>query len=134
MRISGSISGRGGFRESFDGFLTVHTHIEPAGTTSVREIEKSSLSMDVSASNKCWPGLMVKSILTSAEGTVALVTPSIENVIGQLEALITLTVVSRDGCGAHCALAKVAAVKQRHTTTQSRAIVIRFLMVHLPVR
>jgi hypothetical protein len=62
-------------------------------------------------------------MLTSAGGTVALVTPSTEKVIGQLEALITLTVVACDGCGVHCALTTAArAARQRPTTKQTPAL------------
>ena len=80
-RISGLMKGGNGLRESFVGFVTVHTHIEPAGITSLRTMEKASPSIDVSATRRCWPGLTLKSMLTSAEGTVALVTPSTEKII-----------------------------------------------------
>src|SRR6478672_6111833 len=68
MRIRGSMKGGGGRRESFDGFVTVHTHIDPAGTTILRETEKVSPSTDVLASRRCWPGLTLKSMLTSEGG------------------------------------------------------------------
>ena len=132
MRIRGSMKGDCGRRESFDGVVTVHTHIDPAGTTILRETEKVSPSTDVSASRRCSPGPTLKSMLTSAGGTVVLVTPSTEKVIGQLDILITLTVVSCDGCGVHCAFTTAArTAKQRHTTRQSRAILIMLLMLYL---
>jgi hypothetical protein len=132
-RISGSMNGGDGLRISFVGFVTVHTHMEPAGITSLRTMEKASPSIDVCATRRCWPGLTLKSMLTSAEGTLALVTPSREKIIGQREALITLTVVSCDGCGAHCAFTTTACTpSQRHTTNQSRVILIKLLMLYLP--
>src|SRR5512138_3586552 len=88
MRIRGSMNGGGGRRESFDEFVTVHTHIDPAGMTILRETEKVSPSTDVSASRRCWPGPTLKSILTSEEGTVVLFTPSTEKVIGKPDILI----------------------------------------------
>jgi hypothetical protein len=125
------MKGGGGRRESFDGFVTVHTHIDPAGTTILRETEKISPSTDVSARRRCWPGLTLKSMLTSEGATVVLVTPSTEKVIGELDTLITLTVVSRDWCGTHCAFASARTATQNHTTRQTLAILISPLMVHL---
>src|ERR1044071_6944252 len=93
MRMSGSMKG-GGRRESFDGFITVHTHIDRAGTTILRETEKLSSSTDASARRRCWPGLTLKSMLTSEGGTVVLVTPSTEKVIANPDPLITLPVFS----------------------------------------
>jgi hypothetical protein len=131
--MSGSISGGGDLRGYFPGFVTVHTHIEPAGITSLREIEKFSPSIEVSARKKCWPGLMWKSVLSSAGGTVALVIPSMEKVIDQLEALMTLRVVSCEASGVHCALATPALpTRQRHNTGQTRVILSRALIIDLP--
>jgi len=50
----------------------------------------------------------------------------------QREALITLSVVSCDGCGVHCAFATAAcAANQRHITSQIRPIRNSDLMTNL---